>query len=76
MVINGGVVSHVVKGRSQNGSHMIALGLYFLFVQIGSPYLFQLLRYKPTNIHQNLVQFLVDPVLNYAVKVLVLLLHW
>ena len=36
---------------------MIAFGLYFLLVQIGSPYLFQLLRYKPTNIHQNLVQF-------------------
>jgi len=25
-VINGGVVSHVIKGRGQNGSHMIALG--------------------------------------------------
>ena len=52
-----GVVPHVIKGRGQNGSHIIALGLYFLLVHIGSPYLFQLLRYKPTNIHQNLVQF-------------------
>jgi len=40
MVINGGVVSHMIKGRGQNGSHMIALGFYFLLVQIGSPYLF------------------------------------
>ena len=36
---------------------MIALGLYFLLVQIGSPYLSQLQRYKPTNIYQNLTQF-------------------
>ena len=43
--------------RGQNGMHMIALGMYFLLVQIGSPFLFQLLRYKPTNIDQNLVQF-------------------
>jgi len=57
MVIKQGVVSHVIKGRGQNESHMIALGLHFLLVQIGSPYLFQLLRYKPTNVHQNLVQF-------------------
>ena len=39
----------------------IALGLQFLLVQI---HVFQLLRYKPTKIDQNLV---VDPVLNYAV---------
>jgi len=57
MVINGGVVSYVIKGRGQNRSHMIALGLYFLLVQIGSPYLSQLSRYKPTNVHQNLAQF-------------------
>jgi len=67
MVINGGVVSHVIKKHGQNGSHMIALGLYFLLVQIAFPYLFQLLRYKPTNIRQNLIHILVDPVLNYTV---------
>jgi len=46
---------------------MIALGLYFLLLQIGLPYLSQLQKYKPTNIHQNLCTILVDPVLNYAV---------